>query len=137
MTQLAAGTGGFTAVPVVESDLTAFNARTPGLTAVSPAGGTVGDTIYAVPLTAGWVTPTLEDASSLFMAYLRSPDGVAVLSESGLRVAGSTGISSSTSAITGEASNAPGGSAGITVIPDAGEQVAAALAAAIGAAPTG
>ena len=45
LTQLAAGNAGFTAVPVVESDLAAFTATTPGLTAVSPTGGTVGDAV--------------------------------------------------------------------------------------------
>lgn len=116
LADLAAGTGDFTAVPVVASDLTAFSADNPGLTAVSPSGPTVGDAVYAVPLTASWVTPTLEDASALFLAYLRGPDGTAAFTDQGF-VVGSTG---STATAT-----------------DAGPEVAAALATAIGAAPAG
>ena len=75
LTQLAAGSAPFTAVPVVESDLTRFSVSTPGLTAVSPQGNAVGDAIWPVSLTASWVTPTLEDAAARFAAYLRSPAG--------------------------------------------------------------
>ena len=89
LTQLAAGTSAFTAVPVVESDLVAFTATTPGLSAISPSGSAVGDTVYAVPLTAAWINPTLEDASALFLAYLRGPGGDQAFTDNGFLVAGS------------------------------------------------
>ena len=117
LTQLAGGTGGFTAVPVVASDLAAFSRGTPGLTAISPAGGTVGDAVYPVPLTASWVTPTLKDASALFMAYLRGSGGDTAFTDNGLVPAGGTGQAQP--------------------LPDAGQQVADAIATAIGASPAG
>ena len=120
LTQLAAGTGGFTAVPVLASDLAAFTATTPGLTGISPTGNTVGDRVFAVPLAAGWVDPTLEDASALFLAYLRGTGGDQAFTENGLLVEGSGG-----------------GAAAVTVVPAAGAEVDDALATAIGAAPAG
>lgn len=116
LTALAAGTGSFTAVPVVASDLTEFTATTPGLTAVSPSGPTVGDAVFTVPLTASWVTPTLDDAAALFLAYLRGPGGDTAFTANGFEVAGA------------DSAAAP---------VDAGPEVAAALATAIGAAPAG
>jgi hypothetical protein len=113
LTDLAAGTGSFTAVPVLASDLTRFSADNPGLTAISPTGATVGDAVFAAPLTATWVTPTLEDASALFLAYLRGPGGDTAFTNQGYQV----------------------GSAGSAA--DAGPAVAAALATAIGATPAG
>lgn len=113
LTDLAAGTGAFTAVPVVASDLATFTAGTPGLVAVSPSGTTVGDAVFAAPLSASWVTPTLDDASALFLAYLRGPGGDTAFTDHGFELA--------------EASTA--------TAPDAGPEVAAALATAIGAAP--
>ena len=102
LTQLAAGTSSFTAVPVVESDLVTFSATTPGLTGISPAGGTVGDAVYAVPLTASWITPTMKDAAAVFLAYLRGPGGDQAFTENGFVLpgatpAGSTGPDASTS----------------------------------------
>jgi hypothetical protein len=133
LTQLAAGTGSFTAVPVVQSDLVAFTATTPGLTGVPLSGGTVGDAVYAVPLTASWINPTMEDAAAVFLAYLRGPDGDRTFTEHGFVVAGAAPAAS-----TGPgATTSPAGAAQSPVLSDGGEDVAAALAAAIGAAPAG
>ncbi len=139
LTQLAAGTSSFTAVPVVQSDLVTFSATTPGLTGIPLTGGTVGDAVYAVPLTASWVTPTLEDASAVFLAYLRGPAGDQAFTDNGFVVAGAAPAGPTGS----DGSTSPGASTGpadpdqSTVLPDAGQEVAAALAAAIGAAPAG
>ena len=136
LTQLAAGTSAFTAVPVVESDLVAFTATTPGLIGISPSGAAVGDTVYAVPLTAAWVNPTLEDASALFLAYLRGPGGDQAFTDNGFVVAGAPASpTAGSAAATGSAQ--PGSGEPTEVLPDAGPAVAAALAAAIGAAPAG
>jgi len=145
LNQLADRSGGFTAVPVVASELAAFTATTPGLTAIAPNGTAVGDTVYAVPLSASWVTPTLDDAAALFLAYLRSSDGEAAFAEHGLQVpsprpAGSTGAGASPAAgSSGGAvpTGSPAGSDPADVIPDAGAEVAAALGAAIGASTAG
>ena len=137
LTQLAAGTAAFTAVPVVESDLVAFTATTPGLSAISPSGAAVGDTVYAVPLTAAWINPTLEDASALFLAYLRGPGGDQAFSDNGFVVAGAApGPSTEPDAAT-PASAEPGSVEPTAVLPDAGQEIAAALATAIGASPSG
>lgn len=120
LAQLAEGTGGFSAVPVLESDLAAFTATTPGLTGISPTGNTVGDAVFAVPLSARWVDPTLEDASAVFLAYLRGAGGDQAFTDNGLRVEGA--------AATGPA---------VTMVPAAGSAVDAAIAAAIGAVPAG
>jgi hypothetical protein len=120
LTQLAAGNAGFTAVPVVESDLAAFTATTPGLTAVSPTGGTVGDAVYAAPLSASWVDPTLKDAAAVFFAYLRGAGGDTAFTDNGLRVEG-------------QATDGPP----VTAIPAGGQDVDAAIAAAVGATPAG
>ncbi len=143
LNQLADRAGGFTAVPVVASDLATFTATTPGLTAVTPTGNPVGDTVYAVPLSASWVTPAMEDAAALFLAYLRGPDGQATFTEHGLQVAGdrSPGADSSGTAPGPSASGAGSAPAAVPdsggVIPDAGVEVAAAIAAAIGAGSAG
>jgi hypothetical protein len=133
LTALSAGDPGFTAVPVVESDLTKFTSSTPGLVAVSPEGGAVGDAVWPVSLTAPWVTPTLKDAAARFASFLRSPAGRAALTDNGLQV---------TAAQAGE-SSAAGTSAAASVgatqmlLPDAGPDVARALASAVGATPAG
>ena len=60
---LAGDDASFTAVPVVASDLQAYNeAADPGaeLLAVHPGGPTVGDRVFVVPLSATWVDPTTE-----------------------------------------------------------------------------
>ena len=116
LTDLASGAGTFTAVPVVASDLSTFTATTPGLVAVSPSGMTVGDAVFAAPLTASWVTPTLDDASALFLAFLRGPGGDTAFTDHGYQLAGGSAVATQ---------------------PDAGPEVAAALATAIGAAPAG
>ena len=136
LTQLAAGQGGFTAVPVVESELAGFTAANPGanLVAVHPAGPTVGDELYGVPLTAPWTTPTLREASAGFLAYLRSPAGQQLLVNSNLRLA--QGTSTAAGALTTPV-GAPDVTAEVTAAPDGGPAVAAALAQAIGASPTG
>ena len=90
LTDLAAGSGGFTAVPVVESDLAVFNRNHPtGLTAVYPTGAAAGDELLAIPLTADWVTDAMSDAAAAFDAYLTSGPGVATLAAAALRTAGS------------------------------------------------
>lgn len=134
LTQLAGGQGGFTAVPVVESELIAFLAANPDadLTAVHPSGPTVGDELYGVPLTAQWITPTLREASAAFLAYLRSPAGQQFLVDGGLRVTGSTGTASITSP-----SDAHDVANQVQELPDGGPAVATALAQAIGAGPAG
>jgi hypothetical protein len=138
--QLAAGNATFTAVPVVESDLIDFSATTPGLVAVAPAGAAVGDAVWPVPLTASWVTPTLKDAAARFAAYLRSPAGGAAFTASGLRLTDDAPAASSASGASKEPTSASGpsseptsasGAAGQTSIPDAGGEVADALATAI------
>ncbi len=136
LTQLAAGQGGFTAVPVVESELAAFTAANPGanLVAVHPTGPTVGDELYGVPLTAQWTTPTLREAAAGFLAYLRSPAGQQFLVDNHLRL--SAGTSTSTGPLTTPA-GAPDVTAEVTPAPDGGPAVASALAVAIGATPAG
>jgi hypothetical protein len=137
LTQLAADDASFTAVPVVESDLTKFSATTPGLAAVSPQGQAVGDALWPVPLTASWVTPTLEDAAARFAAFLRSPAGSTAFTDSGLLLTDAAPVATSPSG------SAPGTTAGSTAaatgvnaepaLPNAGAEVAGALATAIGA----
>lgn len=135
LTQLAAGQGGFTAVPVVESELAAFTAANPGanLVAVHPDGPTVGDQVYGVPLTAQWATPTLREAAAGFLAYLRSPAGQQYLLDNDLRPAPGTA--------TGPTLTTPAGAPDVTSevpsVPDGGPEVASALALAIGATPAG
>jgi len=133
LTQLAGGQAGFTAVPVVESELASFTAANPDteLVAVHPAGPTVGDELYGVPLTAAWMTPTLREAGAEFLAYLRSPAGQQVLADSDLRLTGSPPATVTTPA------GAPDTSTEIQTLPDGGPAVATALAQAIGARPAG
>ncbi len=138
LTALVAGQGGFTAVPVVQSDLTTFTTATPGLTGVSPSGDAVGDAVYAVPLTAAWVTPTLDDAAALFVAYLRGAGGTAAFTENGLQPAtgiptGAASSGSQASAGAGTGSTAPSDPVAGPSLADAGPAVDAALADAIGA----
>jgi len=84
--ELASRSTGFTAVPVVESDLAAFNAtHPPGLTALYPTGRTAADQILPVPLTASWVTDAMSDAAAAFDAFLGDPKGVAILTRHHLR----------------------------------------------------
>ncbi len=144
LNQLGDDTGGeFTGVPVVASDLAAFTATTPGLTAIAPTGTPVGDTVYTVPLSASWVNPAMEDAAALFMAYLRGPQGQAAFTDHGLQVAGAgpsgpqSGTNSPGTDPPGQATSGAGTSNSGGVIPDAGLEVAAALATAIGAGSAG
>ncbi len=132
LTQLAGGQGGFTAVPVVESELAAFAAANPDtdLVAVHPAGPTVGDEPYGVPLTAPWITPTLREAGAEFLAYLRSPAGQQALVDSDLRPTGSPPATVTTPAGAPDTTE-------IQTLPDGGPEVATALAQAIGARPAG
>jgi hypothetical protein len=124
---------------VVASDLAAFTATTPGLTAITPTGTPVGDTVYAVPLSASWVNPAMKDAGALFLAYLRGPDGQAAFTDHGLQVAGSGSSRPDPSGTdpSGQATPGAGTSNSQSVIPDAGLEVAAALATAIGAGSAG
>ncbi len=79
-------------VPVIESELAAFNTANPGkraLQAVYPTGAVGGDTLLAVPITADWVDQTSSAASATFTAYLGSAAGKSVLAGSGLRTSAS------------------------------------------------
>ena len=88
--ELALGHVAYTAVPVVESDLAAYNtAHPPGLVAVYPTGPTTGDNVMAVPLTADWVTPAMSDAAAAFDAFLGNAKGTAIFTAHALRT-GST-----------------------------------------------
>ncbi len=142
LTALAAGNGGFSSVPVVQSDLTGFSVGTPGLTAIEPSGPTVGDAAFAVPLTANWVTPALDDAAAAFVAYLRGEEGDAAFTAAGLELFDSTGPASagpspsSPAPSSNSGTEPPAGSAN-GLRPDAGAEVAAALAAAIKNPPAG
>jgi hypothetical protein len=140
LNQLGDDTGGeFTGVPVVASDLAAFTATTPGLTAITPTGTPVGDTVYAVPLSASWVNPAMEEAGALFLAYLRGPEGQAAFTDHGLQVAGagSPGPDPSGTNSSGQATPGAGPANSGGVIPDAGLEIAAALATALGAGSAG
>lgn len=111
--QVAAG-GSFTAVPVTEADLAAYNSGAGGqaaLVAVYPSGPTAGDEILPVALSAPWVTPTLKAAAGAFLAYLRSADGQAAFTDSGLRPAGTSAGSASAAASSGAPSAAAGSAA--------------------------
>ena len=112
---LASGNAGFTAVPIVAAEFEQLAEQNPGLSTVALGGNTAGDQIYGVPITASWVDPTMDDAASAFLAYLRGPAGLQVLTEHGLKVAPDTGVQ----------------------LADAGSAVAGALAAAIGAPAAG
>lgn len=115
-----AGGKGAAAVPVTEADLATYNAGADHpLTAVHPAGHTAGDQVFAVALTANWMTPTLRDAASRFTAFTRSKQGSSVLAAAHLRLTGAAQT---------------GGSAppGVTALPAAAPGVADALAAELG-----
>jgi hypothetical protein len=89
LTELSAGSGGFTAVPVVESELAAYNAsHNPALTALYPSGPTAGDEMMAVPLTSTWVTDAMSDAAAAFDAFLSGAKGTAILTNDHLRTVG-------------------------------------------------
>ena len=146
LTSLAAGSGGFTAVPVVQSDLTTFTAGTPGLTGVSPSGPTVGDAVFAVPVTAAWVTPTLDQAAALFISYLRGAGGAAAFTASGMQLTGPSpaGAASSAGPPSSPAGSPVGTAAGTpapapteSALSDAGPTIDTALGQAVGAKPTG
>jgi hypothetical protein len=126
---LAGGGAAFSAVPVLASDLQAYNeAADPGaeLLAVHPGGPTVGDRMFVVPLSAAWVDPTLKDAGAAFIAYLRSPAGQQELGSGGLLVIGAPPPPTD-SAATGEIPSAE------AIVAPAGGAVDAALATALGA----
>ena len=129
---LAGEDASFTAVPVVASDLRAYNeAADPGaeLLAAHPGGPTVGDRVFVVPLSATWVDPTLKEAGAAFIAYLRSPAGQRELAGGGLLVVGAPPPPDATGDTpeTGETPSAE------SILGPAGEAVDTALAAAIGA----
>lgn len=107
---LTAGGAGFAAVPVVAADLIQVQGGNQGLTTVPLGGATGGDQIFGVPITASWVDPTMDDAASAFLAYLRGSAGAQVFTDHGLQVGTETGVQ----------------------LPDAGPVVASALATAIG-----
>lgn len=104
LTGLSAGTSSYSAVPVVESELADFNAANPpGLTAVYPTGGTAGDAILAIPLTAPWINSAISDAAAKFDAFLSDSKGLAILAKASLRTGGrpgtAAGVSLSTAVI--------------------------------------
>lgn len=104
LTELSAGTSSYSAIPVVESELADFNAANPpGLTAVYPTGGTAGDAILAIPLTAPWINSAISDAAAKFDAFLSDSKGLAILAKAGLRTGGrpgtAAGVSLSTAVI--------------------------------------
>lgn len=104
LTELSAGTSSYSAVPVVESELADFNAANPpGLTAVYPTGGTAGDAILAIPLTAPWINSAISDAAAKFDAFLSDSKGLAILAKASLRTGGrpgtAAGVSLSTAVI--------------------------------------
>ena len=86
--------------------------------------------LYGVPLTAQWVTPTLREAAAGFLAYLRSPAGQQFLAGSDLRLTGSAPTTVTTPVGAPDATE-------VQPLPDGGPTVATALAQAIGATPTG
>jgi hypothetical protein len=126
--QLAAGSAAFNAVPVVESDLAAFNTTASDpLTAIYPGGPTAGDQILAVTLTGSWVDPTQSEAGAAFHAFLDEPGGASALVRGHVRVSGTT-----TPAVRGVTFTQP-----VTALPAAEPGVAAALAAAVGSTTPG
>ena len=139
---LVTGKGGFTAVPVLQSDLTTFTAATPGLTGVSPSGATAGDAVYAASLTAPWVTPTLDDAAALFVSFLHGQGGSAAFTANGMKLSGtasSSAVSPAPLPAVSPSSSSAGSSEATTEssLTDAGPAVDTALGQAIGAKPTG
>lgn len=89
LSELSAGTSGFTAVPVIESELAEFNASNQHpLTAIYPSGPTAGDEVMAIPLTAAWVSKTMSDAAAAFDNFLGSAKGTAILTADNLRTDG-------------------------------------------------
>ncbi|MBN9611334.1 MAG: substrate-binding domain-containing protein [Actinobacteria bacterium] len=94
LTELAAPSGAnadagnvVTAVPVVEADLAHFDSDANGhtLTAVHPAGSTVGDALIAAPISASWTDRTVTAAGSDFQAFLSSVPGQQILANRGWR----------------------------------------------------
>ncbi|WP_395726532.1 hypothetical protein [Nakamurella sp.] len=112
--QLAVGGAGFAAVPVVAADFAQVQGQHQGLATVTVGGNAAGDQIFGVPITASWVDPTMDDAASTFLAYLRGSSGTAAFTDHGLQVGAGTGVQ----------------------LADAGPAVATALATAIGS-PSG
>ena len=125
---LAAGSGAFTALPVLETQVAAFDATAgnEGVRAVYLTGPTVAAELVPIALTAPWLDRTQIDAASTFLAYLRSAEAVAVLQDAGWRIP------------TGPApASANGVDRGVAVTPQpaAGSDVREALATAIGLPP--
>lgn len=110
---LTSGGAGFAAVPVVAADFAQDQGQ--GLATVALGGDTGGDQIFAVPITASWVDPTMDDAAGAFLAYLRGTTGMQAFTDHGLQVGPSTDVE----------------------LADAGPAVATALATAIGSPPSG
>lgn len=106
---LAAGGAGFAAVPVVAADFAQVQGQHQGLTTVTLGGTTGGDQIFGVPITASWVDPTMDEAASTFLAYLRGSAGTQAFTDHGMQV----------------------GAAAAALLPDAGPAVASALATAV------
>lgn len=87
LTTLTGRSADFTAVPVVEKDLAAFNTKNgDGLSAVYPVGSAVGYSITAVGLAASWVDATAQDGASAFISYLSKPEARKLFQQDGFRV---------------------------------------------------
>jgi hypothetical protein len=127
LTELVGGTSHYTAVPVLESELAAFNgAKGRSLTAVYATGPTGAVEVLPIPLTADWVSNALSDAAAAFDGYLSDAAGTQILAAAHLRTAGT-----------------PAAGAGVdlgtpvTVLPDADTATRTALIAAWKAAASG
>lgn len=92
LADLQAGNAGFAAVPIVASEFAQLADQNPGLTTVTLGGATAGDQIFGVPITASWVDPTMDDAASAFLAYLRGPAGSTAFTDLGLQVGADNGV---------------------------------------------
>ncbi len=131
--ELAGGQAAFAAVPVVASDLQAYNDSADAgfeLVAVHPSGPTVGDEVFVVPLSAEWVDPTTKEAGAAFIAYLRGTAGQGDLTNGGLLVIGAPAPSQAPT--TGSAGSTGEVPAADAVLSSGGGAVDAAAAAAIG-----
>lgn len=89
---LTAGGAGFAAVPVVASDFVQVQGQHQGLATVTLGGATAGDEIFGVPITASWVDPTMDEAASAFLAYLRGSAGSKAFTDHGLQVGANNGV---------------------------------------------
>ena len=122
---VSAGSGTFTALPVLEAQIAVYNAAdgNDSLRAVYPAGPTVSAELLPIALTAPWLDRTQVDAATTFLSYLRSAPAVTAVQDAGWRIptgtppAAADGIDRTVS---------------VTAQPAAGADVREAMAVAIG-----